>query len=249
MSRGPGLLLVAHGSRVAEAAHEMATLVELIRTRVPAPLTHGWIELAEPAASDAGRTLIADGCRDLVVLPLLMFRAYHASTDVPAVAQTLALEHPTVRIRVGSPLGLDPRLAALAAERVLAADGAPRGAVGSALLVVSSGSSDPDAQAAAATAARMVAERTGHDLAGHAFASSATPDTATAVADLVTRGARSLRVFSWSLLDGRLVRGVEAAAVAAAAACGVELIWTGRFGSDPVVADVVADRYLAAAGH
>lgn len=236
------LLLVGHGSRVPEAATEMARLAALVRARVEVPVSFGWLDHAEPLATDAGVEQLRGGAHRIVLVPLLLFSAYHARVDVPEVAETLRSVDPSAQVVIAKHLGLDPSLVSLAVLRVDAVAQPEDG-----LLVASSGSSDPDAQAAAATAARMVAERTGHVHVQHAFAASAEPTVSDAVGELASRGVPRVTFFSWSLFAGRLVRECRDDATRAAADAGVDLIDAGRFGPDPIVADILVDRFRRAA--
>ncbi|MBW3662374.1 MAG: sirohydrochlorin chelatase [Actinobacteria bacterium] len=236
------LLVVGHGSRVPDVVPEMETLVGHLRSRVEATVAAGWLDLVDPAALDVGRQLIADGIARIVLAPLLLFEAFHARVDLPSLAEALRGVDPRARISLARHLGLDARLIRLAVGRIESvADPAD------ALLVVSSGSSDPDAQASAATAARMIAERTGHAHVQHAFASSADPTVPDAAAALAAAGVPRVALFSWSLLAGQLVEASRRAAAAALDPHGVALVDAGRLGPDPVVADVLSDRYHDAA--
>lgn len=232
-------LLVAHGTRVDAADTEAATLTHLVAERTGVPTRLGWLELRRPDALAAAETLIAEGARRLVILPVLAFEAYHATVDVPRVAELLRLRHPDVRVRVARPLGLDARLVAAAAQQVRAATADPPR---EGLLVVATGSSDADAQAAAATAARMVAEASGHRRVQHGFVSLAAPDVPTAVRALVAAGAERVVGFAWSLFPGELIARARHAAETAAGR--VPVVWAGRLGTSAAVADVLARRFL-----
>lgn len=225
----------------------MGTLAGRVSGLLPGvPVGHGWLELAEPPAVEAGLRLTREhGLASLVLQPLLLFSAYHATSDVPDVAAAIDVAEPRVQVATGRPLGLDPRLIELAGDLVSAVD--PEPADGHGLLVVSSGTSDPDALAQAHVAMRAVADRTGHSRVEHAPASMGDDDVARAVADLAADGASSVTVFSWSLLAGRLVSRAQRLAEEAGLDAGVPVRFAGRFGPDPVVAQVLADRFLEVA--
>lgn len=241
----PALLLIGHGSRADGVTDEMMALVHLLRTRVAGRVSQGWIELTHPPANEAAEHLIQTGARSLVLVPLLLFPAYHARVDLPGIADEVTSRHPDVTVRIADPLGADPALVDLAAGRVHAAEKHERA---DALLVVGSGSSDGGAQAQLAQAAQEVARRAGHHRFAHAFASVAEPDPATALHSLIDGGAARVVVFSWSLLVGRLVAEVEDVCHHIADERHVDLAWAGRLGPDGVVADVLATRYRDAAG-
>lgn len=246
MSSAPALLTIAHGTRDPRGAEEMATLLDILATRHPAPVANGWLEdFAEPSVGAAVEQLVGSGASAVVTVPLLNFGAYHAKTDVPNALAEVTADHPDLLVAHGRVLGLHPALFQLARARV---DGVsdPAGRDDEVLVVVSSGSSDPDANSDLAKAARFLAEGTGHRWVETAFAGVTWPR----INDVFTRvhaaGARRAVVFSWSLLAGLLEQRVTAAAAEAAHATGLQVLDAGRFGPDPLVAEAVLDRYAEA---
>lgn len=234
------LLLIAHGTRDPRGATEMAELLERVRERLPGvAVAAGWLEdFAEPDPVTAAGGLLHGGPRTLVVLPLLHFAAGHAKYDVPREVAAVRAAWPGVRVHHGRVLGAHPALVAAAARRV----GGEGDREGELLVVAASGSSDAEANGELAKAARMLAEATGHRWVEVCFAAVTWPSIDEVLARVAAAGARSAVLFSWSLLAGVLERRVADAA----AATGVEVRLAGRFGPDPAVAEVVAERYAEA---
>lgn len=239
----PALLLIAHGTRDPRGAGEMAALTDLLRERHDGLVGHAWLEdFARPDTSTAARALAEAGATGIVTVPLLTFGAYHAKTDVP---EGLAAAHravPGVTFRHSRVLGLHPALFALARRR-LDAVSAVEGRTDEVLVVASAGSSDPDANADLAKAARFLAEGSGHRWVEHAFAGVTWPGIEEVLTRVARAGARRAVLFSWSLLAGLLEQRVAAAASAVAAAAGIEVVDAGRLGPEPEVADAVLERY------
>lgn len=248
---GAALLAIAHGTRDPRGAEELAELLVHVRERSGRPAAGAWLEdFAAPSPAEAAAELVAGGARRLVTVPFLAFGAGHAKTDVPAGVAAVRDAHRDLEVTHGAVLGLDPLLFELARRRVEAvagppdADGRgrPRRPDDEALLVTGSGSSDPDANGDLAKAARFLAELTGHRWVDAAYAGVTWPDVGTALGRMAAAGARSVVLFSWSLLAGLLEQRVLDATAQVAAAAGVEVRDAGRFGPDPVVADVVLAR-------
>lgn len=239
----PALLLIAHGTRDPRGAQEMDTLLALLRHRHPAPVAVGWLEdFAEPHVPAAVARLAGEGVRRVISIPFLNFRAGHAKTDVPAELAEARAAHPQLSIAHGRILGLHPALFALARARIDAVSNAPaRGE--ETLVVTGSGSSHPHANSDLAKAARLLAEGTGHRWVEYAFAGVTWPRIDTVLERVARAGGRRVVLFSWSLLAGRLEQSVSAAAYQASEGSGPPLVDAGRFGPDPLVADVVMDRY------
>jgi len=246
VSDAPALLLIAHGTRDPRGAEEMDILLGHLRARHAAPVEHGWLEdFTEPSVDVAMARLTDQGADRVVTVPFLNLGAGHAKTDVPNAVARARTDYPDVTIAHARVLGLHAELFTLARRR-LDAVSLPEGRAEEVLVVTASGSSDPDANGDLAKAARFLAEGSGHRWAEHAFAGVTWPRIEVVLRRVAAAGARRVVLFSWSLLAGRLERSVSEAAERAAADTGLRVIDAGRFGPDPVVADVVLDRYREA---
>ena len=243
-SEAPALLTIAHGTRDPRGAGEMDTLLRLLRERVEVPVGNGWIEeFAAPDAGSAAAALVGAGASSIVTVPFLVLGAGHAKTDVPAAVAAIRAAHPDTPVRHGRVLGLHPLLFTLARRRIEAVSEGPDDEV---LLVTGSGSSDPDANGDLAKATRFLAETTGHRWADTAYAGVTWPTADVALRRLQAAGAKRVTLFSWSLLAGRLEQRVTDWAARVSADTGLQIRDAGRFGPDPLVADVVVDRYREA---
>ncbi|MDQ4094209.1 MAG: sirohydrochlorin chelatase [Actinomycetota bacterium] len=226
------LVAVAHGSRNPRSAAVATELVELVRARRPGLAVRlAFLDLSAPRLPDVLAGLAGTGHQSAVVVPLLLGRAYHARVDVPGALARAQRRHPALELRTADVLGPDERLAALARWRVIEAGGAAADAV----VLAAAGCSDPQANAA-------VAEVAG-GWAVPAFAAATSPPVEAVVAGLVARGARRVAVASWFLAPGLLPDRVRAAALAAHPG----VVVAEPLGADPAVADVILDRYDAAA--
>jgi sirohydrochlorin cobaltochelatase len=245
MTAAPALLTIAHGTRDPRGAQEMELLLDVLRSRHTAPVANGWLEdFAEPGVDEALSDLVRQGATSVVTVPFLNFGAYHAKTDVPnAVAQ--GRRTTDVAIAHGRMLGLHPALFDLARARIDAVSD-PGDREGEVLVVASSGSSDPDANSDLAKAARFLAEGTGHRWVEYAYAGVTWPRIDDVLRRTAAAGARRAVIFSWSLLAGLLEQRVTSLAAEVAAETGLEVADAGRFGPDPLVAEVVLDRYAEA---
>ncbi|MBW3601325.1 MAG: sirohydrochlorin chelatase [Actinobacteria bacterium] len=238
----PALLLIAHGTREPRGAHEMDELVAVLRARHAGAVSHAWIEdFAEPDVATAMSALVAGGADHVVSVPLLNFAAGHAKTDIPERLAAVRSRRPRLTVSHARVLGLHPALFALARRRVDEVS-APEGRAGEALVVVASGSSDPDANSQLAGAARFLAEGTGHRRVEYAFAGVTWPHVDETLRRLAGEGTERVVLFSWSLLAGRLEQRVLRIAGRVARETGLAVIDAGRFGPDPLVADAVLDR-------
>ncbi|HEV7651279.1 MAG TPA: sirohydrochlorin chelatase [Actinophytocola sp.] len=238
----PPLVAVAHGSRDPRSAAAVAALVDVVRARAPGlDVRTAFLDLSAPRLPDVLAALHGAGHRDVVVVPLLLGEAFHARVDLPSVVAETTARLPRLAVSVAGVLGPDPRLASAALRRLRAA-GVRGGDPALGVILAAAGSSHRPANAAVSTVAASWAPL-GFAGVEAAFASTASPDVPAAVAALRARGARRIAVASWFLAPGRLPDRV--AALARAASPGAPV--AAPLGADPEIAELVLDRYAAAA--
>ena len=178
-----------------------------------------------------------------VVLPLLLTAAYHSDTDIPGLLAAAPGCWPALSISYGQPLGPDPALLR-ALDRRLAEAGAdlaqaPRTAV----VLAAAGSSQPAANAVIARMAVDWQAARGWQAVQPAYASAASPTPEQAVAALRRAGAEQVLVATYLLAPGQFADRIRDTSLAAGAAA-----VSAPLGAAAEVADVLLDRYQAAAG-
>lgn len=238
----PALIALAHGSRDPRSVATITTLTEVVgRLRPDLRVEPAFLDLATPTFEESVDKLVAEGHDEIVVVPLLLSDAYHATTDVPAIVAAAEDRHYGVRIRFTRVLGLDAAIfhvldrrlrEALTANRVRELDG---------LVLAGAGSSDPVANAAIARAARQWGKR--HHLPTiAAFASQAPPAAGEAVRALRADGRRHVAVGLLFLAPGFLTDRVTELALEAGAITVAEPL-----GVAPEIAEVIVARYSVGA--
>ncbi|MGW2771258.1 sirohydrochlorin chelatase [Streptomyces olivaceoviridis] len=234
--RRPVLLVIAHGSRDARHAATVHALVERVRSLRPGlRVETGFLDFNVPSVHGVLRSLAAEGVRDVVALPLLLTRAFHAKADIPAVLRDAPAR---LRIRQADVLGPSPLLLSALERRLSEAGLSPADKSSTGVVLASAGSSDPEAIAVIADIAREW-WHTGWCAVRPAFASASLPRTEDAVRELRALGCERVAVAPYVLAPGflpdRIARGAVGADVLA------EVL-----GPAPEVARVVLERYAAA---
>lgn len=103
--RAPVLLVIAHGSRDPRHAATVHALTGRVRSLRPGlRVETGFLDFNAPSVPRVLERLAADGVREVVALPLLLTRAFHAKADIPAV---LHQAPPVLNIRQAEVLGPD----------------------------------------------------------------------------------------------------------------------------------------------
>ena len=229
----PVLVVIAHGSRDPRHAATVHALVRRVRARRPGlRVETGFLDFNIPSVQGVLASLDAEGVRDVVALPLLLTRAFHAKSDIPAVLR----EAPSrMRVRQAEVLGPSPLLTAALERRLYEAGLTPADKSSTGVVLASAGSTDPEAIAVIAAIAREW-RHTGWCAVRPAFASASLPRTEDAVRDLRALGCERVAVAPYVLAPGflpdRIARGAEQADILADV-----------LGPAPEVARVLLDRY------
>ncbi|MBY8866818.1 MULTISPECIES: sirohydrochlorin chelatase [Streptomyces] len=236
MIHQPVLLVIAHGSRDARHAATVHALVRRVRAARPdLRVETGFLDFNVPSVPGVLESLAADGVRDVVALPLLLTRAFHAKADIPAVLRAAPAR---LRIRQADVLGPSPLLTAALERRLREAGLSPADKSSTGVVLASAGSSDPEAIAVIADIAREW-RHTGWCAVRPAFASASLPRTEDAVRELRALGCAKVAVAPYVLAPGflpdRIARGAADADVLADV-----------LGPAPEVARVLLERYDAA---
>ncbi|MER6466201.1 sirohydrochlorin chelatase [Streptomyces sp. NPDC001228] len=236
MRTKPVLLVIAHGSRDPRHAATVHALVRRVRSLRPGlRVETGFLDFNVPSVRGVLDSLAAEGVRDVVALPLLLTRAFHAKADIPAVLRDAPAR---LRIRQAEVLGPSPLLLAALERRLHEAGLTSADKPSTGVVLASAGSSDPEAIAVIADIAREW-RSTGWRAVRPAFASASLPRTEDAVRELRELGCARVAVAPYVLAPGflpdRIARGAAQADVLADV-----------LGPAPEVARVLLDRYDAA---
>ncbi|MEV6549032.1 sirohydrochlorin chelatase [Streptomyces sp. NPDC051597] len=242
--RTPVLLVIAHGSRDPRHAATVHALVGRVRALRPGlRVETGFLDFNAPSVPRVLERLAFEGVREVVALPLLLTRAFHAKSDIPAV---LGRAPARLDIRVADVLGPSPLLLATVERRLqealYEAGVAPADKRSTGVVLASAGSTDPEAIAVIADVAREL-RHTGWCAVRPAFASAASPGshprTQDAVRELRAAGVRRVAVAPYVIAPGflpdRIARGAGDADVLA-----------GVLGAAPELARLLLVRYDAA---
>jgi cobalt/nickel transport system ATP-binding protein len=203
----------------------------------------GFIELAEPDLDRAIDTLVDGGATSVVATPLVLLGAGHMKNDGPEALHRARHRHPDVSFAYARHLGIHPDVLQVAEERI-------RDVLGngdlqdSAVVLVSRGSSDPDANADLYKVARLLWDKRGLGMVEPAFVSLAPPDVAGALERCRRMGARKIAVIPYFLFTGVLVDRIEVQAVGwAARHVEVDVRIGSHLGPDRRIARLLLERY------
>lgn len=238
----PTLLVIAHGSRDPRHAATVHALTERVRAERPGlRVETAYLEFNAPSVPRVLERLAAEGADEVVALPLLLTRAFHAKTDIPSVLREARARLPRLNIRQADVLGPSPLLNATLGRRLREAGIRPGDTPRTGLVLASAGSTDPEAIAVIAEIAREL-RHTGWCAVRPAFASAVHPGgisrTEDAVRALRADGVRRVAVAPYVIAPGRLPDRIAAGAEAGGADVIADVL-----GPAPELARLLLNRY------
>jgi sirohydrochlorin ferrochelatase len=240
----PSLLVVGHGSRSAAGVAEYWRLARVVADQAPGlDVGCGFLELASPDLDTAVDQVVALGATSVVATPLVLLGAGHMKNDGPAVLHRARHRHPSVDFRYARDLGIHPLVLAVAEDRIRDAIGDDDPST-TAVVLVSRGSSDPDANADLYKVCRLLWDSRGLGLVEPAFVSLAPPGVPAALERCRLLGATRIAVVPYFLFTGVLVDRIRAETSAwAGAHPDLDVRHGPHLGADPRIARLVLERY------
>ncbi len=113
------VLIVSHGSRLAEAQEEVERIAEALRVTTGMPVVCAYLDMAAPSIEEGVDACVRQGAGEIVVLLNFLNSGRHAERDVPARLQEAGRRHrPPLRFRITPPLCRHPHLVRLFQEMI-----------------------------------------------------------------------------------------------------------------------------------
>ena len=113
------VLLIAHGSRRAEANADLITLAAMLRERGEYSIVEpSYLEIAEPTIPQGAAACLAAGATRVLMLPFFLSAGAHVVEDLERHRHELADSHPDVEFVLCPPLGLHPLILEIIADRL-----------------------------------------------------------------------------------------------------------------------------------
>jgi len=228
----PALLLIAHGSRDPRHAATVDALVRRLRALRPSlEVATAYLDHCAPRIPQVVSRL--DGA-PAVAVPLLLGRAFHARSDIPAALRETGADLPMADVLGPSPLLLDALDRRLTEAGLEVRSAAVRSRTG--VVLAAAGSSDHAANAATRAVAAEWQRTRGWAAVEVAHASATPPHVPDAIAALRARGVRRVAVAPYLLAPGLLPDRIVSAAGAADLVAPV-------LGAAPEIAELLLRRY------
>lgn len=116
------ILLMGHGSRVAEANQALFAIADMVQAQKPDMLVEvAFRELHPPDIQTGIDRCVERGAERVLLYPYFLFLGAHVREDLPAEMTTARRRYPQLLLAIGDPLGVHPKLGEIVCERIDAA--------------------------------------------------------------------------------------------------------------------------------
>ena len=113
------ILMMAHGSRIAEANDAAREVAAMVREITGFEIVEvAFRELHEPDIQQGIDTCVARGAGRILLMPYFLFMGAHVQHDLPEEIMTAQKRHPGLIMEMGGHLGAHRKLAEIEAERI-----------------------------------------------------------------------------------------------------------------------------------
>jgi sirohydrochlorin cobaltochelatase len=241
------LLLIGHGSRDSLATAEYNQFADSLAERLALPVYPCFLEFADPPIAEGVRRCVEAGARRIVALPLFLGPAGHQKNDVPTIINWAKGEWPDIQISYGTPLGAQPQIINVLAQRAQQAIVAGQPDITpaeTALIVVGRGSRDPDSNSDVYKISRLLWEGRDYGWVEPAFYSLTQPDPETTIERCVRLGARRIVSVPFLLFTGLIRQRLDSRMLSSQTQYpDVEILTAAHLGSHDDIFDAVIYRY------
>lgn len=241
-----GILLCGHGSRKTAGVEEFKKLVEILKGRYAHTfeVDYGFLEFNHPLFEAAVERLYSKGIRIIYALPVILFAGAHAKNDIPYELNTIQSYYPDLKIKMGSPIGVNAHVLDLAKKRIeeteLTLSYIDRKET--CLVVVGRGTTDPDANSDVNKLMSMLWEGMGFGFATTAYSGTAYPSVDQSLNLVEKLGFKRTIVIPFFFFTGVLLDRIHSTLEEKNNASSQEFVYTSPFGTDELILKAFDNR-------
>jgi sirohydrochlorin ferrochelatase len=113
------ILLMAHGSRIAEANDAVNEIARMVKNFADYEIVEvAFRENHSPNIQEGIDACVAQGAQRILLVPYFLYMGAHVQEDLPKEMEEARLRHPAVEMAMGRHLGVHKRLAKLVIDRI-----------------------------------------------------------------------------------------------------------------------------------
>ncbi len=199
------ILVVGHGSRMAESNKHFENFVKHFHQRIPnEEIVVGYVELAQPQLKEAleGAAKKAAG---IIVLPLFLLTAGHIKHDICEAIKDTKNNFPNVKFTLATALGLHEKMIQLVHKRMRqAAQSLPENITKTSVLMIGRGSSDKGANSDFCKLVRLIEEDMSYPRIDYCFMAVVKPEVEEVLQRLIDEKPEAILVHPYLIFSGVL---------------------------------------------
>ena len=113
------ILLMGHGSRIPAANAALHAIAEMVREGTGVDIVEvAFREMHAPNIQRGIDACVARGAQRVLLYPYFLFAGAHVLEDLPAEMEEASRRYPHLRMTLGDPLGVHPKLGEVVCERI-----------------------------------------------------------------------------------------------------------------------------------
>ncbi len=249
-----GIFIIGHGSQDQEAIKQFWELVDIIKDEILASgdknikqlkVQGGFIEFAEPNLDEGLDSLVDQNIQTVIAIPLVLLGAGHLKDDGPVALAKARLRHPNVTFKYANAIGIHHLILDAFAKKMESSIDRTNNGTGA--LIVSRGSTDPDANSDLYKVARLLIERPDTpNLIEPAFVSLAEPDVQTGLDKLKSLGVNRIIAVPYFLFTGVLLNRIDKQCNDWSQNNAIPVSTTTELGCDRSIIEIIFERFKEA---
>jgi Uncharacterized conserved protein len=114
-----GILLIAHGSKVAETEKIVDSVALKIVETTRLITLPSYMEFNKPSIYEGAELLIERGVTEIIAVPMFIYCGIHVSKDIPNEIEKISKKHKDVKIIMTGCIGDDDMIARILINRIL----------------------------------------------------------------------------------------------------------------------------------
>lgn len=202
------VIYICHGSRLSAAREQAIAFIQSFMKQNLAPIQeYCFLEMAKPTIEEAFISCVNKGAKKIAVVPVLLLSASHDKEDIPNELARLAARFPTIQVKYGQPIGVDPRMADLLIDRMK--ETGELLTENSMVLLVGRGSSDSDVKRDLNQIADFLSKKTGNQNVVPCFIAAASPSLEEGLKLAEEGSYEQVYIIPYLLFTGILMKHIE----------------------------------------
>ena len=113
------VLLIAHGSRRAEANQDLQNLSARVAQKLPHLIVEtAYLELTQPTIPEGAAACVSRGATRVMMTPYFLSAGNHVREDLEGFRQDFTAQYPGVTFQLGEPLGTHPLMTEIVLDQI-----------------------------------------------------------------------------------------------------------------------------------